>query len=268
MLKKTNDSEDVKMIKLIELDISRTHTGLDLFDDIITKEALVDILVIYYKQYQVYKQGMNEVLSVVYFACHPEFKTTQLDPPEMLENLLQEANFLIIVYKIFEGIMNTFLIDLFVDSEKRLLFGGEPLEDEDDLDMIIASKINKIAIKVFYHDLYRLYRELFDVLHSEKIEPYVVTYRCLVCLFAREFDLNDTLLVWDTFLFHSFIEKQNKYKMLECLLIAYFVCKQKELLDPENIHSLLEIVMNEPVEDVRKLLELAVEIKKDTWVFV
>ena len=249
-IKERSDAEDLKMIKLIELDILRTHNDVELFEQETSKETLIEILVIYYKQYQFYKQGMNEVLSVVFYACFFDFSRKKEIGIKILDELFQKDNFKIVVFKIFEKIMENYLIELIFDTEKRLLFGNEHLEDESDMDTIIASRINKIAIKAFYFTLYKHDSELFFLLQANGIDPFVISYRCLICLFSREFNLDDTTLIWDSLIYHGFIEKQNKLKIVESFVAAFFLGKKKYLMAEENSKILLEVVMNYKIEDL------------------
>lgn len=64
---------DNDLKKIISLDINRTYQDYKLFNDDKVKENLVNLLYIWSKENQTlsYKQGMNEILAVIYLSFYP-----------------------------------------------------------------------------------------------------------------------------------------------------------------------------------------------------
>ena len=75
LINQDNNMIDKSIINLINLDLTRTHQSLDLFQSTKTKNILANILFIYSKENEdlPYGQGMNELISMLYICFYPYY---------------------------------------------------------------------------------------------------------------------------------------------------------------------------------------------------
>ena len=71
--KRKEDENDEEIKNLIELDLSRTFQEISLFKDPNILKVLFNVLYIYNKEKFSYKQGMNEIISILFLSIYPYY---------------------------------------------------------------------------------------------------------------------------------------------------------------------------------------------------
>ena len=75
LLNEDQDNNDKNIINLINLDLTRTHQAIELFQKTKTKNILSNILFVYAKENEdlPYGQGMNELISMLFICLYPYY---------------------------------------------------------------------------------------------------------------------------------------------------------------------------------------------------
>ena len=132
---------------------------------------------------------------------------------------------------------------------------------------------------IYYYYLknydYQLYMHL-----SDKMDPYIIVFRWILCIFNREIHLNHVLYLWDSILALEYLEKNsnsfmdsfikspyknviNNLNFINFLCVSIFEEMREELLREEDHCYILQLLMHFPNErNVKELVKIALRIRK------
>lgn len=137
----------------------------------------------------------------------------ELNNPKFLEHDL---------YELFSRLMNLGVKQMFLPvlTKKPKLVGNLLTFDKKIIenDLINSDKthdssssfILKKCHRVHHRLLQALDKQLYNFIESQKIEPQIYLQRWLRCMLTREFNLANTLILWDCIFSNVFIEHDNK----------------------------------------------------------
>ena len=280
------DGYDLK--KLIEQDINRTFQNLKLFQDNYVKEVLSDILFYWSVQPEnkkmSYRQGMNDLLSILFFALFPFYfseKRKQISTNNNNELYSKkEQEFLFSLCK--EPIKHSKTLYLFFHDEKYLChdlftifssmmsFGIKKLYEtpkdmannsnfvqEDFLNFKVEENqidiVYKRALDIYHNKLRNYDQELFSYLIKHEIDPTTYMIRWLRCLFCREFAYSVTIQLWDIIFIEEFFQNDNKLQFVDYLCVAMYENVKDEILVGHQ-EEILRLLFRYPQIDTPKNL--------------
>ena len=260
---------------LINLDLNRTFQEFALFRDENFRNKLSHILFLWSVENSEfgYQQGMNDILSIIFFALYPYYFKNNLNEKNAVMNKEEELYLFFNdedelesdLYLCFDKAMKKG-IDEFYEFEfsskekqdayikKICLFEKElenikALNNETNLPLYIrCSMIIHEKIKILDYDLYS---------HFEKIglNGIIFLQRWVKCVFNREFNIKDVLIIWDYII--SSPEIQSGYNLAKIDIVAIsmllrirnflLLCDQNQcfltLLQYPKIDNILELVI-------------------------
>ena len=242
--------KDSEIKKLINLDLVRTYQDLELFHDDKYITMLFNILYIFNKENKnlEYKQGMNELLSVFFLAFYPFYflnekknsnedllnftsskENINLHKNEIYNFIHDENEFESDLYFIYDSLMKNGIEDLFelnfkngeiknFDYKKYEIFNNEYVYDENDDNQ---NKLNFRCTLLIKEKLKKIDFELYNHLQSINLSCNIFLQRWLKCIFNREFDYEDVLILWDGIFSNFYFDKKyDKYGFVFIDLIA------------------------------------------------
>ena len=288
---------------LIEQDINRTFQNLKLFQDICVKELLSSILFYWSIQPEnkktSYRQGMNDLLSILFFAFFPFYFSekkkslinnnnndinkvnTELYPKE-------EQQFLLSLCK--DPIKNSKSLYLFFHDEKfishdlftifssMMTFGIKNLYEspnyknndsniaqEDFLNFKAQEKqidiVYKRALDIYHNKLRNYDQDLFTYLIKHKIDPTTFMVRWLRCLFCREFTYKVSIQLWDIIFLEEFFQGDNKLQFIDYLCMAMYENIRDEIMIGHE-EEILKLLFRYPqIETPKNLIKNAYKIR-------
>ena len=266
------EKKTFETITLIKLDVERTFKELDLFKKKKINISLINVLYIYSKEFPVpgYMQGMNELCGVLIYVLYRKFK---LDSG-FLENdnkinfcyyNLYKDNFFIEddLYVLFKSLMNKDIREFYrynLPMYKNSSFSKLSLKEKimltkDEIDKSNESEIKKRFYLLFYKYLTQ-YNVEYGTLLVNLIEPDIFLLRWYLCLFSREFTIDNLLKIWDIILCYEWIENtKNKKKLDKHLNYIEFICismlkevKNKIKENENDSNAALITIMHYPEE--------------------
>ena len=266
------EKKTFETITLIKLDVERTFKELDLFKKKKINISLINVLYIYSKEFPVpgYMQGMNELCGVLIYVLYRKFK---LDSG-FLENdnkinfcyyNLYKDNFFIEddLYVLFKSLMNKDILEFYrynLPMYKNSSFSKLSLKEKimltkDEIDKSNESEIKKRFYLLFYKYLTQ-YNVEYGTLLVNLIEPDIFLLRWYLCLFSREFTIDNLLKIWDIILCYEWIENtKNKKKLDKHLNYIEFICismlkevKNKIKENENDSNAALITIMHYPEE--------------------
>ena len=268
--------EEKETKELINLDLKRTFQDLVLFHDERIINILSHILFVWSAENEQfgYQQGMNDILSIIFLALYPYY----------FENDLKEKNNIIIdnaeelylffndedelesdLYICFNNAMkkgiNNFYEFEFISKEKQneyikkiCLFNNE-MENIIEMNEEINLPLYIRCFMIIHEKLKILDFELYSHLKKIGLNAEIIIHRWIKCIFIREFNYQDVLIIWDSII--SSPEIKIGYDLAKIDIIALsmllrirnflFLCDQSQsymiLLQYPKIENILELII-------------------------
>jgi TBC1 domain family protein 5 len=265
------DKKTFETITLIKLDVERTFKELDLFKKKKININLINVLYIYSNEFPVpgYMQGMNEICGVLIYVLYRKFKLDsgflENDKVKFCYFNLYKDNFFIEddLYVLFKSLMNKDIREFYrynLPMYKNSSFSKLSLKEKimltkDDIDKSDESEIKKRFYLLFYKYLIQ-YNLDYGTLLVNLIEPDIFLLRWYLCLFSREFNIDNLLKIWDIILCYEWIENtKNKKKLDKHLNYIEFICismlkevKNKIKENENDSNAALITIMHYPEE--------------------
>ena len=241
-----NDEKEKNIINLINLDITRTHQGIELFQKIKTKNILSNILFIHSKESNdiPYGQGMNELISIIYICLYPYYfscKEKKLDKNEIKKYLNNIDNnyediYLFFhnedeiqsdIYYLFESLMSKGINELYgKDDIKKNDINYHLYELFPDLIKVDSNEdkpthLNLRSSILIKEKLKIIDKKLYNHFKNINLNCNYFLHRWFKCIFSREFDINEVLSFWDIIFLYEFLNNK-KYKYH--LIYIDFIC--------------------------------------------
>lgn len=213
--------EDRELLDSVEKDVLRTYPEHEFFDDG-AKIALKAILFIYGKLNPgvSYVQGMNELAGTLYFV----FANNKLSR-DWIDNAEADTFFC------FTALMSEFQ-DLFI---YRL----------DDTSRGLQGTIERYCQLLAAEDPH-----LHEELCNQGLEATFYTVRWVTTLFSREFDLLDTIRLWDSLFADA---DQHEFLSFMCYTMT---AEQRDFIFANEFADNLKMLQSYPLKDVPHLLQM------------
>ena len=271
------NEEEKSVLNLIQLDLQRTHQAIDLFQTTKTKNILSNVLFVYAKKYWgdiPYGQGMNELVAMIYICLYPYYFSNKekMDKEKIYEYLNDIDKYYKEIYLFFhdEDQIQSDLYYLFESLESKGVsdiyerFDIKPTEPNYHLyelfpDIIIdrsdedrTNHLNLRAYTIFKEKLKLIDNRLFSHLKKVNVKCNYYMHRWIKCIFAREFDLDDVLTLWDKIFFYQFNSgKKYKYSLvyIDFICTAMLVKIRHELLRKRDDGDIYTIIFHYPKDD-------------------
>jgi TBC1 domain family protein 5 len=287
--KSKSETEDEELKHLINLDLSRTYQDIDLFLQSKTKNLLADVLFIWSKENTdiSYKQGMNELLAVFYLAFYPYYFVTRTKPKPNKNDILNyikdnksiedhlediyvffndEDEFKSDLFFVFDSLMKKGIKNLF--NQNKLdksdsnynIFELFPNRFKDTVDDDVPTLINRRCSILIKEKLRVLDPQLFDHFKQIDLSCSIFLQRWLRCLFNREFQYREVLILWDAIFAYEFSNKKNqKYHLMYMDFIAIaMILRIRDSLKREDQNQCFTILFKYPhIENIVDLIKLS-----------
>lgn len=220
---------DRDLCKEIHKDVIRTRPNLQFFLDTngSRRSAMKRILFVYAKLNPGvrYVQGMNEVLGTLFYVFASDSDETWSEHAEA----------------------DTFFCFTNLLAEMRDVY----IHSLDNCDSGLNGKISKLNDLLRNHD-----PELWRHLHSHQLNPAFYSLRWITTLLAREFNLADTLRLWD-----SIFADRSRIDFL-CYFCLAMLRDQRDVLLQSDFCRCLSLLQNYPARDLSLLLQGTMQVRQ------
>jgi TBC1 domain family protein 5 len=275
--------EDFKLLNLIKVDVERTYQENEIFKKEEIKNILINVLFVYGKENPKYnyKQGMNDICGVFLYILYKNYTVDDdfgKDTMACIYSIFHSNNIflehdLFILYNKFmnKGIAEFFLCnsEIYKNSflntktieEKRKLTVKD-IYESDDSDL-------KKRIYILY---YKKFNEI-DLEYSEpfinNIEPEIFLVKWYLCVFTREFNLEQIVYLWDLIIMYEYVENKiyaNKkllfhFNFMDCIALSMLLNCKPDLIKKGDINELMFTVMHYPASiSIEHIVKVALDI--------
>ena len=135
----------------------------------------------------------------------------------------------------------------------------------------------KKRVYILYYKRFKVIDPDFYKLLVEKVEPELFLTRWYLCIFTREFKLEEIVYLWDLIIMYEFVEKKlyaNKkvlwhYNVMDYIALSMLInCKPDVSNKKEDINDLMASIMhypdNIPLEKIaKKAIDIYLQINPD-----
>ena len=281
--------EENELKNLINLDLARTYQDIDLFLQSKIKNVLANVLFIWSKENSdvSYRQGMNEILAVLFLAFYPYYHVSNCKPKPTSQDIkgyLKDTEFNIEeIYKFFhdeEEIQSDlfFVFDSVMKKGLKNLFDQRQLTNEDPnyklyelfpdvwkdtSDEDAPTYINRRSSLLVKEKLKCLDNDLYSHFKKIDLNCNVFLQRWMRCMFCREFEINDVFILWDSILCHEYLNLNNqKYNLmfLDDIAIAMILRIRDNLKDSDQNDCFTNLFKYPKVNDILELIKLSIKV--------
>jgi hypothetical protein len=230
MLDEDELSADDELFESVRKDVDRTHAELAFFRQSSVRLALIRVLFIYAKLNPgvMYVQGMNEVLAPLFYVLHNDTS----DQVEFSWVANSEADTFFCFMNVMAEIMDFFMQGL------------------DKTNMGIRSHLHNLDQMLKRHD-----EQLWCHLQDQGVMCELYSLRWVSTLLSREFELPDTLLLWD-YLFAD----ESRFSFLDEICIAMLQHVREPLLC-SGFSPIVKLLQHYPPVDLLTLVGLALKVR-------
>lgn len=257
-----------EIVKMIKFDVDRTMPQEKLFQEPYIRDIETTILTNFAKNHKKtsYRQGMNEILSLVIYAMFPYYvkspnnKYTSELINKWVENPVENAKDIYCFFhdeNEFESDIYTIFDNLMIKLGLAKFFEDESKENKSSPYFIRRIR-NIIANKLSIQD-----RALYSHFKNQNLDYAMVFQRWFKCLFKREFPLPDTCLIWD-YLFAHEAEKPSGMLLYVDFVFLAMVIREKVSLLSKDSNGMFQLFLNYPkISQITNLLKEADQIEND-----
>ena len=257
-----------EIIKMIKFDVERTNPSEKLFKEPYIKDLETTVLSIFAKNHKEisYRQGMNEILSIIINAMYPYYGKSPNDKytPELFDKWAKNPaeNSKDIYYFFLDE--NEFGNDVLILFENLMIkYGLAKFFEDDSKDKKKSPYFIKRVKHIIHKKLSVLDRAVFSHFQNQNLDYGMVFQRWFKCLFKREFPFNDTCTIWDYILAHELEKNSGMLLYVDYVVLAMIEYVKNTLLSRDS-NGIFEIFLNYPkISQITTILNMADGIARD-----
>ena len=276
--------EEFQLLNLIKIDVDRTYQDHEIFLLDVVKKKLINVLYIFAKKNPSigYKQGMNDICGVLLYVLHKNYylkNNFAKDEISFAYYIFHSNNEFLEqdLYLVYTKFMSKDIAEFFKYNDikyKQNILGRKTLEEKlsmsnEEIMNCDDSALKKRVYVLYYKKFGCIESNLYEVLVSQ-IEPELFLVRWYVCVFTREFSLDQVVLLWDCIIFYEFVElklhKKNNlnthYNFMDSIALSMLInCKKDVIKQEDDINELMNSIMHYPDSiPIEKICKKAVDI--------
>ena len=289
--KKNNmQSEDNVLKNTINKDLDRTHQNKDLFLQNKVKNILANVLYIWSKENKdiSYRQGMNELLAIIFLSIYPYYfvsiskpKSTKNDILNYLKDIDLNKDEIYIffhdeeeiqsdLFYLFEALMKKGMKNLFdpliltKDNPQYKLYEIFPEKwKNNDSDFDKPTYVYRRCDLLIKEKLKSLDKDLYSHFKKINIDCCAFLQKWFRCIFCREFEIEKVFKIWDIVLENEYensnIEKYSFFFMESICIAMIFLVRDSVKVASED--ECFVIFFNYPkINEIMDLIKLALKV--------
>jgi hypothetical protein len=275
--------EEFDLLHLIKVDTDRTYQENEIFLLDIVKKKLISVLYIYAKENPKYgyKQGMGDICGVFLYVLYKEVylkngfekdETTTLYSIFHSNNVYLEYDlYLAFVKFMSKGINEFFLYN--TEKYKNSILGSKSIEEKiqlsyDDINNCEDSELKKRAYILYYHSFKKVEPDFYNLIYKD-VYPELFLVKWYLCIFTREFKLDEVIYLWDLIIMYEFAEskllkKENikrHFNFIDCIALSMLIYCKPDIIKKDDINEIMSSIMHYKTEiSIEKICKKALDI--------
>ena len=275
--------EEFELLNLIKVDAERTYQENEIFLLDIVKKRLVTVLYVYAKEKPNYgyKQGMGDICGVFLYVLYKDYfikKGFEKDEITSLYSLIHSNNIYLEndLYLVFDKFMSKGIDELFLYNTikyKKSFLSSKSIEEKiklsyDDIDKCDDCELKKRSYILFYQIFKKVEPDFYNLLYKD-VYPELFLVKWYLCLFTRDFTLQQVIYLWDLMILFELVEfkllKGNKgkrcYNFMDYIALSMLINCKRDIIKKEDVNDIMSSIMHYPTDiSVEKIIKKAVDI--------
>ena len=275
--------EEFDLINLIKVDVDRTYQENEIFLKEDIKKALTCALYIYAKENPKYgyRQGMNDICGVFLYVLYKNYTyedSFEKDTISCTYSIFHCNNKFLEhdLFLLFSKFMNKGISEFFLYNSKQYkksFLSSKNIEEKKSLSVNEIYKCDDCELKKRVYILYYKWFNKIDIefynLLVGNVEPELFLTRWYLCVFTREFKLEQIVYLWDLIILYEFVEsklfKDKKllwhYNFMDCIALSMLLNCKPDIIKKEDINELMSSIMHYPTNiTIEKIAKKALDI--------
>ena len=275
--------EEFDLLHLIKVDTDRTYQENEIFLLDIVKKKLITVLYIYAKENPKYgyKQGMGDICGVFLYVLYKEFYLKNGFEKDEITSLYSifHSNNVYLEYDLYlafakfmsKGINEFFLYN--TEKYKNSILGSKSIEEKinlsyDDINNCEDSELKKRAYILYYHSFKKVEPNFYNLLYKD-VYPELFLVKWYLCVFTREFKLDEVIYLWDLIIMYEFAEskllkKENikrHFNFIDCIALSMLIYCKPDIIKKDDINEIMSSIMHYKTDiSIEKISKKALEI--------
>ena len=264
----TKDIED-----FIELKRINDTFKYDNYKEIIKKEE-------FHPDYG-YRQGMGDICGVFLYVLYKDYYLKngfEKDEITSLYSVIHSNNVYLEydLYLLFNKFMNKGISEFFLYNTvkyKNNILGSKSIEEKinlsyDDIMNCEDSELKK-RVYILYYDSFKKVEPDFYNLLNKDVYPELFLVRWYLCIFTREFKLEQVVYLWDMIIMYEFIESKlieksqikTHFNFIDCIALSMLINCKPDIIKKQDVNEIMSSIMHYPNNiSIEKICKLAIEI--------
>ena len=275
--------EEFDLLNLIKVDVERTFQENEIFLLDIVKKKLTTVLYIYSKENPNYgyKQGMGDICGVFLYVFYKDYYLKngfEKEDITSLYSLIHSNNVYLEydLYLIFDKFMNKGISDFFLYNSakyKNNILGSKSIEEKiklsyDYINNCEDSELKKRVYILYYHSFKKIEPKFYNLLMND-VYPELFLIKWYLCLFTREFKLDQVIYLWDLIIMYEFAEskllKKNTIKshfnFIDYISLSMLINCKPDMIKKGDVHEIMSSLIHYPTDiPIEKICKKALEI--------
>ena len=281
--KKVFSKEEFDLLNLIKVDAERTYQENEIFINDEIKKKLTCVLYIYAKENPKigYRQGINDICGVFLYVLNKNYKyddAFEKDTISCTYTIFHSNNCFLEhdLYLLFSKFMNKGISEFFLYSSiqyKNSFLSSKTCKEIMSLSTEEIYKCNESDLKkrvyiLYYKRFKRIDPEFYKLLVGN-VEPELFLTRWYLCVFTREFKLEQIVYLWDLILLYEFAESKLykniklmwHYNFMDCIALSMLLNCKPDVEKNDNLNDLMSSIMHYPTNiSIEKIIKKALDI--------
>ncbi len=275
--------EEFELLNLIKVDVNRTYQEKEIFQKEEIKKSLINVLYIYAKENPKYgyRQGMNDICGIFLYVLYKNFELDEDFEKDTLSctySIFHSNNHFLEndLFLLFSKFMSKGISDFFLYSSKQYKKSFLSSKSTEEIKKLTTKDIYECNDSELKRRIYLFYFKIFYKIDSEfynlldgKLEPELFLTRWYLCVFSREFKLEQILYLWDLIILYEFVESKlykNKklmfhYNFMDCVALSMLLNCKSYVKKNEDANDIMSYIMHYPPDiSIEKISKKALEI--------
>ena len=180
------------------------------------------------------------------------------------------------LYLVFDKFMSKGIDELFLYNTikyKKSFLSSKSIEEKiklsyDDIDKCDDCELKKRSYILFYQIFKKVEPDFYNLLYKD-VYPELFLVKWYLCLFTREFTLQQVIYLWDLIILFEFVEfkllKGNKgkrcYNFMDYIALSMLINCKRDIIKKEDVNDIMSSIMHYPTDiSVEKIIKKAVDI--------
>ena len=167
------------------------------------------------------------------------------------------------LYLAFSKFMSKGIADFFLYNTaeyKKNVLGSKSIEEKiklkyEDINSCEDSELKKRCYILYYHSFKKVEPDFYNLLYKD-VYPELFLVKWYLCLFTREFKLEQVIFFWDLIIMYEFAESKllkkvknrRHFNFIDCIDLSMLINCKPDIIKKEDVSEIMSSIMHYPTD--------------------